>query len=76
MLKDTGNTDPLCRLDRVIMRRGGTWRARSIHLLGTCAIGAVQLPPPPGETGGARQVEIFASDHFGLVAVVGREGCG
>ena len=71
MLSDIGHTDPLCRLDRVIMHSGGNWRARSIDLLGTSPIHTAQLP---GKGGGVATVSIFPSDHFGLMAVLELEG--
>jgi endonuclease/exonuclease/phosphatase family metal-dependent hydrolase len=72
MLKDKGNKDPLCRLDRVLMRSDGRWRASSVDMLGTSSIHTLQLPGDAGSAGAS--VSVFPSDHFGLHAVFKLDG--
>ena len=72
MLKDKGTKDPLCRLDRVLLRSDGRWRASSVDMLGTSSIHTLQLPGDAGSTGAG--VSVFPSDHFGLHAVCKLDG--
>jgi endonuclease/exonuclease/phosphatase family metal-dependent hydrolase len=71
MLRDMGNTDPQCRLDRVMMHSSVYWRPCSIELLGTSAIHSTQLSTG---SGCSKAVAVFDSDHFGLVSVLKRDG--
>lgn len=73
MLRDMGTKDPLCRLDRVVMRSDSRWSASSVDMLGTSPIHHAQLPGDAGST--QRTVSIFPSDHFGLLAAFKLNGC-